>query len=696
MIVFDCGSSTAMRCDGETFFDLSKSCLMKILQRKIFTNPQDQVGMILMGTDDTINDLNAAEPGKYRNISKAMNLAEASWEMLEQFERHLKINTVDADWTEALEVAVDYLNKETEGKKFKNFQIVLITTFCTLQLPKGKIEELAEEIRKAGADLSVITSNLYCISEDEVAFSQREGKSSSQKAHEDAVVKLIDEIDGIFCTFSNALAQLTYFQQKKTRAMPWPCELEIGSQLKIKTASYLYTKRPTYLKSWKTVAEYTDEEAKISYQHLKGGEGYQPEMEDLIKAYMYGSTIVPYDTELDIDFKTSGKCLMCLGFTAEKYMRQKFFTGSGTHVVLPQKGCQVSAAMLTSLIAAMKNLGMVMIARKVYNKSSKPKIVTLIPSEKQGVLFLTMIEVPFGDGLVDFHFNAFTDKKTEPSQDQYQAIDNLIDSMNLMEATEDGQEAFSARNTLNLPAQFRYRLLAARALHPSQPLPTLSEDLLEHLTIPKKIQAAAQEAAENVKNSFKLTPKPQSRKDMWLKKLFKPLVDPAEAPTDQVPEADATSVLNVVEQDIVEVGTVSPAEDFAFLMHRGDKFSTLCAQIQRVIANLVFSATVMQREKIVKAIFAFRESVKVMHAPYSYNEWITEFKERLVERKRGEFWADVVVQEGLGLISATEHSDSTVKDDEAKKFYEIDTDSASAKATAAAASNNVDDLFDEM
>ncbi|XP_059617558.1 X-ray repair cross-complementing protein 5 [Phlebotomus argentipes] len=696
VIVFDCGSSTAMKCGEETFFDISKTCLKKILQRKIFAKPDDQVGLIFMGTNESSNDLNAANPAKYKNIIKAMNLTQTSWEMLELLENHLKICQADADWTEALEVALDFLEKETRGKKLSNFQIVLITTFCTLQPLRGKVDDLAEAVRRSGADLSVITHNLQCISEEEVMFSQKEGKSASQQAHEEAIEKLIDDVDGIFCTFSNALPQLTYFQQKKTRAMPWNCDLTIGSRLKIQISAFLYTKKATYLKPWKTVSEYTEEQARTNYQHFKGGEQFEPQAEELIKAYMYGSTVVPYDTDLDVSFKTSGKCLMCIGFTAEKYVRQKLFSGTGSNVILPRKASPVDAQLFTSLVKAMKSLGVVMIARRVYNVRSNPKMMVLIPSEQKGVDFLSMIELPFGDGVVDVHFSSFCDKKTEPSAEQLDAVDKLIDAMDLMEATEDGQEAFSQRNTLNLPAQFQYRLLTARALNPSQPLPSLSEDLKEHLTVPQKIRSAAQEAAEGVKSVFELTPKQQTKKDLWLKKLFKPVVNPDEAPAAENADEDPARVLSVVESSIVEVGTVTPAEDFAFLMHRGEKFSSLCAQIQAVISSLVFSATVLQREKVVKAMVALREGSKVMHATYNYNDWITEFKNRLVERKKGDFWTDVIVQENLGLVSAAEHSDSTITEEEAKVFYEIDTEAATATASGTGAGGNVDDLFDDM
>ncbi|GAB0087248.1 X-ray repair cross-complementing protein 5 [Sergentomyia squamirostris] len=386
---------------------------------------------------------------------------------------------------------------------------------------------------------------------------------------------------------------------------------------------------------------------------------------------------------------------MCIGFSPEKFIRPKFYTGSGTNIILPQKNCSVSSKMFYSLVMAMKKLGVVMIARRVYNIRSKPKIEVLIPCDKDGIPYLTMLELPFSDGIVDFHFNSFCDKKTAPSQEQLEAVDKLIDGMDLMTASEEDEEAFTSQNTINLTAQFTYRILAARALHPAQPLPALDDDLREHLIVPKKIQPLAQETSDELKRLFQLVPKAQSKKDIWLKKLFKPLANPDE-PVEKASDEDGTNVLNVVESDIVEVGSVTPAEDFAFLMHRGEKFSTISAQIESVISSLVFSVTILQREKVVKAIFALREAVKVMESAYRYNEWITEFQGRLVERKKGEFWEDVIVKEGLGLITASEHSSSTVTDEEAQAFYKIDPNAVPSTSTAPETAGNVDDLFDDM
>lgn len=62
-------------------------------------------------------------------------------------------------------------------------------------------------------------------------------------------------------------------------------------------------------------------------------------------------------------------------------------------------------------------------------------------------------------------FPALKTSKDTPSQDQYDAIDNMIDSMDLMNAYDnegDCNEAFVHKKLLNPTVQYTYRALAHR------------------------------------------------------------------------------------------------------------------------------------------------------------------------------------------------------------------------------------------
>jgi hypothetical protein len=80
---------------------------------QIFANLKDEVGLILLGSDETKNSLN------YENISVTHLLALPSWEMV-QFVEDLKETMVNADWVDAIVVAMDVLKEETEYVEYYN------------------------------------------------------------------------------------------------------------------------------------------------------------------------------------------------------------------------------------------------------------------------------------------------------------------------------------------------------------------------------------------------------------------------------------------------------------------------------------------------------------------------------------------------------------------------------------------------
>jgi hypothetical protein len=74
---------------------------------QIFANLKDEVALILLGSNETQNSLN------YKNIKVTHSLALPSWEMV-QFIEDLTGTMVNADWLDAIVVAMNILKEETE------------------------------------------------------------------------------------------------------------------------------------------------------------------------------------------------------------------------------------------------------------------------------------------------------------------------------------------------------------------------------------------------------------------------------------------------------------------------------------------------------------------------------------------------------------------------------------------------------
>jgi hypothetical protein len=74
---------------------------------QIFASSKDEIALILLGSKETENRLN------YKNIKVTHPLLLPSWELV-QFVEDLEGTMVNADWLDAIVVAMDVLKEETE------------------------------------------------------------------------------------------------------------------------------------------------------------------------------------------------------------------------------------------------------------------------------------------------------------------------------------------------------------------------------------------------------------------------------------------------------------------------------------------------------------------------------------------------------------------------------------------------------
>lgn len=264
-------------------------------------------------------------------------------------------------------------------------------------------------------------------------------------------------------------------------------------------------------------------------------------------------------------------------------------------------------------------------------------------------------------------------KKTEPNAEQVKAVDFLIESMNLMDVSEvqPGIEAFANNKILNPATQHMYRVLTHRALYPNQPIPMVDSDLNEHLNIPAKLKATAAAPLETLKTLYPLKRIVKHTKEQFFDRIKK--IHSTSNTENPIAPNDGLAVDDGPIKDesrLVEVGTMTPAEDFGELLRRGEKFSTLCEQIQAVITDLVLKAVRLQTQKVSMAIMVYREEARLIGA-YRYNEWIVEFKRLLLARRKLDVWQEIVVNERMGLITEAEAESSTVSEQEAQAFYEL-------------------------
>lgn len=201
---------------------------------------------------------------------------------------------------------------------------------------------------------------------------------------------------------------------------------------------------------------------------------------------------------------------------------------------------------------------------------------------------------------------------------------------------------------------------------------------MDLLDIPEKIKQNSSEHIAKVKELFPLEPIVKPSKKLLFQKLQHNV-------SNAGPDDIEPMVTDEQQSMLIEVGTVTPDEDFMHLLMKGEKFTTVCNQMEKVLHNLVFKAVQLQTEKIGRAIMMYREQAILLGA-YRYNEWVVEFKKILLERNKVEVWENVFVKERFGLISAKECEMSTVTDEEIEGFY---------KSESIGTRGNADDLMDD-
>lgn len=589
------------------------------------------------------------------------------------------------------------------AKRVTSHKIVLISPFVE-DVDDSNAQSVITQINEMKIDFIVISDQLEYQTEVEnghpdalikVAFSQTQAKSQAQEKSEQLIETIVTQTNGVFSNFADAVLQLSYFPGTKSYSAPWHCPLTIGDELRLNVTAYIYVTRES-LKSFKT--ESTDPKASSVFcttQYQQNGKVIEDmDLSKTIEGYVYGDRKVPYDQCLNLDYDAGGKSFICIGFSPRRNVLDEYYAGKSTQLVVPQSTCGRSIHMLNSLGSVMEERDMVMIARRVRQKAAKPALMALFPMrhDEHQTIYFHMIELIFSENMLEFYFPDLTAKKYQANEEQIEAIDALIDSMDLMTA-DDGMEAFALDRTLNPAKQFMYRVISARAMDPNLPLPKFSEDLEKMFEMPESVKEYSKEAIDKLKELFPINEKDDTKKQRWMKKniLANGLnavdatgADPSQSPTDN-PRPTKT-----------EIGTITPMEDFDLLYRSGEKFSVLCGQLQKVVSDLIFKSMSWEyeTEKIAKALLYYREQAKGIGAHY-YNDWVEGFKTQLLLRNNAEFFRAVLVKEKLGIINSDESETSVRTAAEVAEFYSSESVVKKVE-TGPAEDDEDDDMFDGM
>ncbi|XP_076858656.1 X-ray repair cross-complementing protein 5-like isoform X2 [Brachyhypopomus gauderio] len=696
-------------------FEQAKKVIQKFIQRQVFAESKDELGLVLFGTDRTKNPL--AEDGQYQNISIYRHLMIPDFELLEEIEHQLQPDNQHADWLDALVVCMDLLQKETMGKKYERLNIALLTDLSTPACA-DQLDIIIGNLKKAGITLQFFLP--FPVDADAEAdgagdgASQRhpppggKGLSREQKQGLDMVRQILtslDDEDGLeeVHSFSDAMEKLSIFKPIERRPMAWPCQLTIGSSISIRIVGYKAVCEEKVKKSWAVVeaeSHHKDDVKRETVFCLNDDNETEVEKEKTIQGFRYGSDIVPF-SKVDQDqmkYKSDGKCFAVLGFTKQETICRHHFMGSQVIKVFAPKDDEHAGVALSSLIRALDSLKMAAIVRYAYDRRSNPQVGAAFPCIKKRYECLLYVQLPYMEDLRQFTFPSLeNNKKFAPSETQLSAADALISSMMLVREDEDGEkeDIFKVNSIPNPQFQRLFQCLHHRGVNPGTALPPIDPWLRRMLDRPQAVSACCQGPLQEMKRRFPLKEVLHKKEQKTSAHVFGNSDDP-DAKKLKIDEQDKFSLGEISEGNVTSVGSVNPAKDFHTLIQQKTiPFDQACEQLTRRIEQLLGNRSTEYYMKTITCVQAFREqAIKTSNAEL-FNNYMQSLKKGVPDRNLQEFW-DLLVQDALTLISKDEEEGSSVSKQEACQFLLFEEKMEEVATPPPEDGGDVDDLLDMM
>lgn len=717
-LVIDVGQSSAR----SGFLATAIACASEQVQRKVYSESLDKFGIVLCGTSGTKN------PHKYNNITLpdlgSDGLSLADFKLLEFVDKNVKALASDSegDWLDAVVVALDHLKLNTDGTNVRSKRIILFSDLGS-ESSEEHLETISKAMIKEGVEF-VFIGPVWKDDDDQNGHGHANGgaseddhahskpKTGVQCASEAMVDCLVTKTNGLKLDVEIALAAFLNKERKKKKPFPWKVDLEIGNNIRIPVAGYIYVRREAP-KSWKKClakasARDDDEswELKPETAFVKNDADMTVvEPHQLIESYRYGSELIAVQ---DVDkaslFDGGPKSLVVVGFIQQNEIPIHLAIGDGSMVFQPIEGNQSSIVALSALVNAMHAEEMVALVRRVYNARSAPKLAALVPSLKRDpetqeeTTILTYIEMPFMEDIRYFNFAPLFNDAVKPSDEQLEAVDKLIDAI-----TVDDPNLLRTETILNPYYQHLFQCLTHRALNPHRVLPSTSEHTRQIMEQPADIAQAAKEPLQKIKEVFKLSEvtftKEKNTAGTFFSSAAKRLGSSQEdsASPDKRHRLDDLN-LSAASQ-VAEVGTTTPAEDFSKLLQQGFDLSTVRVQIEKVIFNFIKTEIGDFSEKILNCLEAYRNACLDLKRPDPYNDFIRELKPEILASGSlsGKLWKQIGSQ-NLGLIDRQIERNSDVTQEEAEAFLKADDDKNESNKMDIDGEDEppADDMFDDL
>lgn len=717
-MVMDVGPGVRAGVDA-TFFSQSKKCLINILQRKMFAEKcRDLVGIVLFGTNGTNNNLASAD--QYQHITVLRELRTVDWELINEVE-NLPYGNSTGDWLDALVVGMDLLH-DPDGGRFTSKKIVLLTDFSG-EFSDDQTSKIITGLKNQGIELNVIGPDIIDEEEEDededkpgpcsgvksthngkIPVTQNwngKPKTAVQLAGETLVTRLVAEVDGIICSFDEAIAQLIFFQKSSASSGAWNTLLEIGPDFRIAITGRIKVKHVT-VPTWKKRHAHDESAMIISETSYHRNDDAQTAVnsDEVIPGYKYGTTLVPFsDEDAQMQYHSnSPRSLSVLGFTKSCNVSHQRRAGDQVLVITAQEGHEAAAVALSSLIQALEELDMVAITRRIYNKNSNPTMGVLFPDITTNYECLIWIPLPYQEDVRVYTFPPLQHIIEKLNDSEIQIMDDLISSMDLTCQEEDDEEVLAPVGVLNPQLQHYFNTLTHRALHPNDPIPPPATHVLNILETPMSVCEARDKVASSLKTLF------PTKKIVKAKRDSKDLFASTDGKSNKKSKKDGNETMSATDLTrslVTHVTTATPVKDFlALLGGEAPDFNLICKQLADVVLQLIDGlgsgggSNAAMMTKVIDCLTTFRqESCSI--DPSTYNKFLSSLKEVVTSMSLSDLW-DHVKESRLGMINSEENARSSVDRAAAEEFLKLEQQSQQPAPAPQVQNDDVEDLLDDM
>ncbi|KAL1771021.1 X-ray repair cross-complementing protein 5 [Sigmodon hispidus] len=701
----------------ESPFEQAKKVMTMFVQRQVFSESKDEIALVLFGTDGTNNALACED--QYQNITVHRHLMLPDFDLLEDIGSKIQPGSRQADFLDALIVCMDLIQRETIGKKFGKKHIEVFTDLSS-PFSQDQLDVIICNLKNSGISLQFFLPFPVGKNNDTgdrgdgdlehhgpsfpqkgITEQQREGIRMVERV----MVSLEGEdgLDEIY-SFSESLRQLCVFKKIERRSMPWPCQLTIGPSLSIKIVAYKSIVQEKVKKSWIVVDARTlkkEDVQKETVYCLNDDDETEVSKEDTIQGFRYGSDIIPFSKvdEEQMKYKSEGKCFSVLGFCRSSQVHRRFFMGNQVLKVFAAKDDEAAAVALSSLIHALDELNMVAIVRYAYDKRANPQVGVAFPYIKDAYECLVYVQLPFMEDLRQYMFSSLKNNKTcTPTEAQLSAVDELIDSMSLVKKSEEEdtiEDLFPTSKIPNPEFQRLFQCLLHRVLHPQDRLPPIQQHILDMLDPPTEMKAKCEAPLSKVKALFPLTEAIKRKDQVTAQDIFQDNheEEPAAKKFKSEKEESHISISSLAEGNVTKVGSVNPVENFRVLVRQKIiSFEEASRQLISHIEQFLDTNETLYFMKSMDCIKAFREEAIQFSEEHRFNSFLEVLREKVEIKQLNHFW-EIVVQDGVTLITKDEGPGSSVTAEEATKFL-APKDKAKEDTAGLEEGGDVDDLLD--